>query len=180
MNFALEDIKPLKKQTPSKAGGRPSYWRDDVPAMYSEMLRHRLNEREMADLFGIPAATLKSWIHGKETMKKARMLVEAERAGEGHKHRDDNAASYEEHLKSGQIEAVQALRRIIHNGNSDGAIVSAANALLDRALGKPGQSLQIEKKETVTHEYLMKLPPVEAYRRLIGADIEIIMSESSS
>jgi hypothetical protein len=53
--------------------------------------------------------------------------------------------------------------------------VSAASALLDRALVKPGQSLQIVKKETVTHEYIMKLPPEEAYRSMIKGDIEIIL-----
>lgn len=174
MNYALEDIKPLKKHVPSEAGGRPSYWNDEVPAIYAVMLRHRLNEREMADLLGIPAATLKSWILGKESMKQAKMQIEAEHAGEGYTHREDKAASYEAHLESGKIEAIQALRRIIHRANSDNAVVSAANALLDRALGKPGQSVQVDQRQTIAYEHFVSLDPAKAYMMLKDGNMDVI------
>lgn len=54
-------------------------------------------------------------------------------------------------------------------------IIAACKEALDRTEGKAAQSMTIDTSATVTHEYIMKLPPDEAYRQLIeGGNMLII------
>lgn len=50
-------------------------------------------------------------------------------------------------------------------------IIAACREALDRTEGKAAQSITVDAKQTVTHEYIMKLDPAEAYRRLMEVDI---------
>jgi len=66
---------------------------------------------------------------------------------------------YDEALASGVDEALAALRRIMDSGKSDAAIVSAANAILDRAKGKPVQTTQVNKSVAYTIVSAIPAPP---------------------
>lgn len=69
------------------------------------------------------------------------------------------AADYEEGLKYAVHEALEALRKVLLTGKSDAAIVSAANAVLDRAKGKPVQTNIVNKHSTYTIVSAIENPP---------------------
>lgn len=46
-------------------------------------------------------------------------------------------------------------------------IIAACREALDRTEGKAAQSVTVDTKSQVTHEYIVKLDPSDAYRRMI-------------
>lgn len=57
------------------------------------------------------------------------------------------------------------------------AITSLVKELSDRAYGKAAQMVQIDSKQTITHEHVISMAPEEAYKQLIAGDYEIIEIE---
>ncbi len=67
--------------------------------------------------------------------------------------------------------ALEALNEIMTGGESESARVAAANAILDRAYGKPAQAVafQGDEKKPVKME-ISWLNPAEAYHRLLNGE----------
>lgn len=86
---------------------------------------------------------------------------------------DAGPDSYDSQMNLAEIEAVRTLRDVMKYGKTESARVSAAKELLDRKRGKAAQSVTIDSKATVTHEYLLSIDPADAYKRLIeGAGVQ--------
>lgn len=79
---------------------------------------------------------------------------------------------YSESLEAGVTEAVMALRRIMASGKSDAAVVSAANAVLDRAKGKAVQTNIVNRNTTYTIVSEIGAAPNSVGKKLDVIDIE--------
>ena len=53
-------------------------------------------------------------------------------------------------------------------------IIAACKEALDRSEGKPSQSIAVSTRQTVTHEHILSLSPVDAYKMMIASDAPVI------
>lgn len=157
------DMSPLKKQKSGKRGGKPGMWHPEiVPRRYMELKRAGYSEGEICRIFGVSEGHFERWFRYAE-MRAA--IVELDKDGirkltpaEEEKKKEESL-TYEEKLEIGVTEAIDALRRVVRYGKTDNAVVSAANAVLDRAKGKPVQTTHIDQRVSYNIVSAIPAPP---------------------
>lgn len=149
------DIKPLVSITSAK-GGRPTRWRESLPAEIQTALLEGMASNNIIDALGSSWKELQRFAKKSKDMEKAYVALCGGTALDEKQAMESIAATlgedddYDTQLEHGEIEAVRTLRLILRTATSDSAKVQAAKELLDRKRGKPVQTTHVEQNTTYT------------------------------
>lgn len=169
----LYSINPLKRN-PTGKRGKPSKYYKGIHLDYRKYISEGVEHNMLLKLWQVEEYTFQNWLATDIDLAKE---VENIKLTNGEEYKTDKIIYSRENLRELSIEGLQDMIMSMNarpHFYKPQERISAYREGLDRTEGKAAQSLTIDSKATITHEYLIKIAPQDAYKRMIEGEFEVV------